>query len=69
MLNSWLTRERVNIRDNQFGFRPGTSTIEPVFALRQLQVGKYREKYTYLHIVFVDIDKAFDKILRDLIWW
>ena len=30
-------REIVIIRDNQFGFRPGMSTTEPVFALRQLQ--------------------------------
>ena len=36
-------REIVNIRENQFGFRPGMSTTEPVFALRQLQE-KCREK-------------------------
>ena len=36
-------REIVKIRDNQFGFRPGMSTTEPVFALRQLQE-KCREK-------------------------
>ena len=30
-------REIVNIRVNQFGFRPGMSTTEPVFALRKLQ--------------------------------
>ena len=29
-------REIINIRDNEFGFRPGVSTTEPVFALRQL---------------------------------
>ena len=30
-------REIVNIRENQFGFRQGISTTEPVFALRQPQ--------------------------------
>ena len=30
-------REIINIRQNQFGFRPGMSTTGPVFALRQLQ--------------------------------
>ena len=49
-------REIVNIRDNQFGFRPGISTTEPVFAFRQLQE-KCREKNNDLHMVFVDLEK------------
>ena len=36
-------RHIVKVRDNQFGFRPGMSTTEPVFALRQLEE-KCREK-------------------------
>ena len=61
-------REIVKIRDNQFGFRPGMSTTEPVFALRQLQE-KCRKKNKDLHIAFVDLEKAFDRIPRYLIWW
>ena len=49
-------REITNIADNQFGFRPGKSTTEPIFALRMLQE-KYREKNKELHMVFVDIEK------------
>ena len=43
-------REIVNIREKQFGFRPGMSTTEPVFALRQLQE-TCREKNKDLHMV------------------
>ena len=50
-------REITNISDNQFGFRPGKSTTEPIFALIMLQE-KYREKYKELHMVFVDLEKA-----------
>ena len=61
-------RQIVNIRDNQFGFRPGMSTTVSAFALRQLQE-KYRGNNTDLHMVFVDLENAFDRIQRDLIWW
>ena len=45
-------REIVKIRDNQFGFRPGMSTTETFFALRQLQE-KCRENNKDSHMVFV----------------
>ena len=50
-------REITNIADNQFEFRPGKSTTEPIFALRMLQE-KYREKNKELHMVFVDLEKG-----------
>ena len=54
-------REITNIADNQFGFRPGKSTRETIFALRMLQE-KYKEKNKELHVVFVDLEKAYDRV-------
>ena len=42
-------REIVKIRDNQFGFRPGMLTTEPVFALRQLQEKCRLERRTKIY--------------------
>ena len=42
-------REMTKIADNQFGFTPGKSTTEPIFALRMLQENKEKIKQRAPH--------------------
>ena len=56
-------KERVNINGNQFGFAAGKSTTYAVFILREFQQ-KYIEKKKWLYHMFVDLEKASDRVPR-----
>ena len=63
-----LIRQVVSIDDSQFGFVPGRGTTDAIFVVRQLQE-KYLAVNKRLNMAFVDLEKAFDRVLRKVIWW
>ena len=58
----------IRISPQQFGFATGKSTTDAIFIARQLQE-KYLQNKKELYHIFVDLEKAFDKVPRKAIAW
>ena len=63
-----LIRQRVEIDEMQCGFMSGRGTTDASFIVRQLQE-KHLAANRPLYMAFVDLEKVFDRVPRDVIWW
>ncbi|KAK3553472.1 hypothetical protein QTP70_003516 [Hemibagrus guttatus] len=61
-------RKVVEICEQQYGFMPRKSTTDAIFALRIL-MEKYRDGQRELHCVFVDLEKVYDGVPREELWY
>ena len=59
-------RKMAEIREEQYEFVAGKGTTDAIFILRNLQE-KYLENDKELYLVFVDLEKALDRMPRVMI--
>jgi len=59
-------RQQIEVDDMQFGFMKGEGTTDVIVTVRQKQ-DNFRVKGKKLYFGFVDFEKAFDRVPREVI--
>ena len=62
-----IIRKEVTIAEQQFGFMLGTITTDAYFSLRML-LEKWTEGQKAVHCVFIDLEKACDRVPTVELW-
>ena len=57
----------MTIVEQQFEFMPGSSTTDAIFCLTML-LEKWAEDQKAVHCVFIDLEKAYVRLLREELW-
>ena len=51
-----------------FGFMPGKETVDAIFIVRRMQE-QYQKKDKKFYMCFVKMEKAFDRVPREVMGW
>jgi len=60
-------RTDIRISENQFGFMSGRLTTEGIYLIHILMEFN-RDRKKDLYMVFIDLEKAYDRVLREVLW-
>ena len=69
-----MIREMIAIDEMQFAFVPGWGTTDAIFIILQLQEKflsrkDLNDRNLTVFFAFVDLEKAFDRVPRKVLWW
>jgi hypothetical protein len=63
----YYLRKLITISKNQFSFMHERSTIKIIFLIKQF-MERYHEQKKDSHMIFIDLEKIYDKISRNIMW-